>query len=153
MRDSESVTRRPSGLESAMAFVASAPIARVCNCRTPAAKRSSAASPQNASAMTVTEMAAVEAAVGAIQTANTAAARASARPPSATGFAVHSIRCAADAGAVDFIKRVSPEDDSLRRIERHWVVLPRKALNVSLEAARRGSNEARVTVFKGLVFW
>src|SRR5208337_258212 len=134
MRDSRSVTTRPSGLESAIARVVSNRAARVGNCKRPKAKSNSPKAPQKASATIIQVMIVMPVALGASQRARTAPARASARTAKTRGFGVRSIRSTRGGGGVEFIGGSNPWDACLRERAESiamWPVLARSPTDVS----------------------
>src|SRR5271155_2941027 len=109
MRDSWSVTRTPSGLESAIALVVSKRAARVAICTRPNAKSSRPRTPQAASATSIQDKIILLDAPGATQSAPIETARQITRTVRANGFRIRSIRSTGGAG-VDFIRRSNPRD-------------------------------------------
>src|SRR5271166_2365321 len=116
MRASWSVTRRPSGLESAIALVVSKRAARVGICSRPNAKRSSPRTPQAASATSIQDRIIVLDPPGATQSAPIETARQRIRTVRANGLMVRSIRSTGGAG-VDFIRGSNPKDRLSRRAD------------------------------------
>src|ERR1700685_637847 len=102
MRDSQSGTRTPSGLESAIALVVSKRAARVGSCNMPNAYRSNPKEPQMARMTIIQVISLAPIAFGAIHTARIAPARQTRRIANATGLTVRSILSTGGGGG-DFI--------------------------------------------------
>src|SRR5271166_1781663 len=109
MRLSRSVTRKPSGLESAIALVVSKRAARVGTCSRPNANIKRPRAPQAARAISIQERIIAPFAFGASQSAAIAPAKQRTRTASTNGLTVRSIRSTGGTG-VDFIRESNPRD-------------------------------------------
>src|ERR1700733_10059505 len=118
MRDSRSVTRTPSGSESAIALVVSKRAARVGSCNMPKAYRSKPKAPQTARITIIQVISVTPMALGASHTARSAPARQTRRIVSATGLTVRSILSTGGGGG-GFIQDRTPRTLHRHREHKH----------------------------------